>query len=192
MAPRKPQTVPEYRRIAHAFLAGSQYPAGSKVYVIMSTVAPLYRVQGVFASLREAEAVLASAVPRELGWTEAEAAAREIIEADVPETRDFDRVWVLTKDEWTGESFAMSDPVVYPGDRRSSEIESMELVVTYKSGRVRYPMGKQVAAIFITRGATEMFLLPHAMDTFGHEYEAALRGWLDDRTAGPSKPPTAA
>jgi hypothetical protein len=182
MPPRKPQTIPEYRRLAHAFLAGSRYPAGSTVYVIMSILAPLYRVQGVFSGLRETEAVLAAPVPRELGWTEAEAAARQIIEADVPETPDFDRVSILGKDEWTGETLAVSDPG-YPGERRSRDIESMELVINYTKGSVRYAIGKQVAAIFITRGAAEMFLLPHALDTFGHVYEAALRSWIDERTA---------
>jgi hypothetical protein len=184
MAPRVPKSVPEYRRIAHAFLAGSRYPAGSNVYSVMSTVAPLYRIQGVFPSLREAESVLAAPVPPELGWSEAEAAAREIIEATVPETRNLDGVVVITKDEWTGETLGIPDASVYPGEIRSGQIESMELVINSRGGRVRYAIGPQVIAIFVTRGAAEMFLFPHVLDTFGHEYEKALRGWLDERTGG--------
>jgi hypothetical protein len=184
MAPRLPKSVPEYRRIAHAFLAGSRYPAGSTVYAVMSTVAPLYRIQGVFPTYDAAEAVRLAPVPRELGWSDAEAAAREIIEATVPETRNLDGVVVITKDEWTGETLASADAAINPGEMRSAQIESMELVVNYSAGQVRYPIGNQVIAIFVTRGAAEMFLFPHVLDTFGHEYEKALRAWVDERTGG--------
>jgi hypothetical protein len=186
MAPRLPQSVPEYRRIAHAFLAGSRYPAGSTVYAVMSALAPLFRIQGVFPSLREAETVLAAPVPRELGWSDAEAAAREIIEATVPETRNLDGVVVITKDEWTGETLASADAAINPGEMRSAQIESMELVINYGARQARYAIGKQVIAIFVTRGAAEMFLFPHVLDTFGHEYETTLRAWVDKGTGGGS------
>ena len=188
MPPRKPQTVDEYRRIAHAFLAGSRYPTSSTVYAVMSTVPPLYRIQGVYPTVDEAEAVRAQPVPRTLGWSDAEAAAREIIEAVVPDKKDFDRVLMIAKDEWTGETLAYAD-AINPGESRSSEIESMELVVNYGTRQARYPLGRQVIAIFVTRGAAEMFLFPHVLDTFGHEYEAALRTWVDGKM-GPSSGPT--
>jgi hypothetical protein len=186
-APRNPETVPEFRRIAHAFLAGSQYPPGTTVYLVMSTVAPMHRIRGVFGELRIAEQVLQDSVPRELRWTADEAKNRVIITAVVPgDSAEFNRVLIICKDEWTGESFATSDPIVRPGDRRSDQIERMELVVTYASGPVRYAIPKHAAAVFITRGAAEMFLLPHSLDTFGHEYERTLRGWLDGNSASGS------
>src|SRR5439155_12708510 len=43
---KTPESVHEYLRIAHAFMAGSRFAPGSTVFVVASTQAPLYRVQG--------------------------------------------------------------------------------------------------------------------------------------------------
>ena len=176
-APRKPETIPEFRRLAHAFLGGSRFASGSTVYVVMSTTAPLYRVQGIYETQAEAESVISHHVDPRLGWAKAEEDGRAVYDVTVPHLPFSNDVLVITKDEWTGEQCALPTPPIRSADDRPPfrEIESMELRINWSGRTTTYAIPATSIAVFITRGAAEMFLYPHYADTYGHEYAETLR-----------------
>ena len=178
---KTPESVHEYLRIAHAFMAGSRFAPGSTVFVVASTQAPLYRVQGVFANVSEADAAADGPVPGPHSpWSREEAASRVVYEVAVPRLWFTNEVDMIEHPSWTEwpcceARFAIRSPNDRP---RFDQITAMELHIHTGDREFVYDVRKETDAIFITRGAAEMFLYPHYAAVFGHEYVERARQLL--------------
>jgi hypothetical protein len=174
---RPPSTIGEYRRIAHAFLVGCKLPAGSKAYVVMSTDPPLYRVQGIYGSLVEADTALKALELPGFAWTKGERDAREIIECVVPNMSDANQLKVRDEGYSTESQIRLPDnqSAVPPGDLTFENIEQVQLNLTVKGTVVTYTFPECTTAIFLTQGAADAFLFSQYHAYFGHDYEVERR-----------------
>ena len=174
---RPPSTIAEYRRIAHAFLVGCKLPAGSKAYVVMSTEPPLYRVQGIYGSLEEADKALKARALPGFAWTPGEKGSREIIECVVPDMSDANKLTVRVEGYTTEANITSPDnqSAVPPDALKFENIEKVQLNITIKGTVVTYTFPGCVTAIFLTQGAADAFLFSQYHAYFGHDYEVERR-----------------
>lgn len=169
---KEPESVQEYLRLAHAFLAGSRFPPGRTVFVVAANVAPLRRVQGIYATADEAETVADGPVDLRLGWSQAERDNRVIYQMVVPDLGYTNDVVMIEHPSWT--EWSRCD--LLDGARpRFDQITEMELRITSGTRTTRYAVSRDADAIFITRGAVELFLSPHHTAVFGRTYAEAAR-----------------
>jgi len=169
---RTPTTIMEFRRLGHAFLAGSKFKKGDVVYVVASTTEPLRRIQETFATLAEAEDAIRRGVQPARGWSPAEARSRVIYQVTVPDADELSQL-VIGDHEYTDLD---GDDVRMFRSKTLGDIASVEVHVTLKTGEceVFRPSGVP-DAIFISRGAYELFVFPAYQSAFGPKYVQALR-----------------
>jgi hypothetical protein len=195
---RVPTTIEEYRRLGHAFLAGSKHPAKDCVWVVASTWPPFHRVQQVCATEAEAEAILAAPVDPRLGWSDAEAERRVIYKVCHEKPKDATATYQRQAlDEIDPTGHGMTEPADLPiiagvsdDGRIFADVASVELRVNWTDGTsTTYGSVVTPDAIFITRGAFEMFALPAYGAAYGVAYIDALREVKYGETVNrPSKP----
>ena len=178
--PTLPTTVDEWLRIAHALRWGA-HVSGTSVYIVMSTVAPLYQIQGITTKLDDAQTLIASEVSRFARWTRDEIANRKIYgPVAVPETSYEDAFMPLGKGWYTGTY--MAEEIIQPSGGLPplpNEVTKVQLRLEWTHDRRPYTgtweFLPETMAIFFTRGAAEMFLYPHDQAFFGYAHEDALR-----------------
>jgi len=181
--PILPTTVNEWLRIAHALRWGAHVSAGS-VYIVMSTVAPLYQIQGVTERLDDAQRLIAGEVSRLARWSRDEIANRKIYgPIALPEAWFDDAFAPIGKPWYTGTQIGEEIPP--PGGGRPpeapkpNEITKLQLRVDWVHDRRPYTstweFSRDTMAIFLTRAAAEMFLYPHDEAFFGYAHEDELR-----------------
>jgi hypothetical protein len=182
LEPIAPRNVDEWLRVAHALRWGSHVDADS-VYIVMSTVPPLYQIQGIRASLQDARALLDQSIADEMNWSTAERDARQIFgPVEVPEL-SFENSFALVGKPWYTGSYFIDDIGIGtgspPGLPKPNEITGCRLTIDWTHGGEPYSrywnLSPDTMAIFLTRGAAEMFLYPHDQAFFGHEHEQELR-----------------
>jgi hypothetical protein len=146
---RKPElTVREMFRLSHAFHGGSRFKEGQEVFVVMSREAPLYRVQGTYATEAEARAALKE---KPKGWSKGELGKRAVFPVDAP-PQQFD---------WNGK---LAPP-------NFGDIEWLQLRVKVKNGPVyRYELPTTTDMITLTPAAYHVFLYRYYLDHFGRRY----------------------
>jgi hypothetical protein len=175
---QEPSTVDEFRRVAHAFLAGSRLEEGSTAFVVASTVG-LRRIQGIYPSVDAAQSAAGDEVDARLGWTREEEHNRVIYPVRVPRSAFPNWVIVMEHPSWTDPVCVAPAPRFRPGTRTFDQIRSAEVRVTWNDDTTTtYELSPDTDAVFITRGAAEMFAYPHYAATFGHAYAEALRDQL--------------
>ena len=178
-----PNTVDEWLRIAHALRWGAHVSSRS-VYIVMSNVAPLYQIQGVTATLEAAQTLIGRDVSSLSRWTRAESAGRQIYGPIALPEAWFDNTFgPIGKPWYTGTQ--LGEEIAPPGGGRPpeppepNEITRCQLRVDWMHDRRPYSgtwdFSPDTMAIFLTRGAAEMFLYPHYEAFFGYAHEEALR-----------------
>ena len=175
---RTPSSIEEYRRIAHAFLVGCRFPAGTKVFVVMSNVAPLYRVQGMYASEAEAHAAVTSHKPRGFTWTSIELESRTIYQCEVPELGNANKICMLDEGSMTESGNADADkaPDQATLDALSlPNVQKIQVAITVHDTVVTYTLPNDTTAIFVTQGAADAFLFSQYYAYFGPEYAVERR-----------------
>jgi hypothetical protein len=181
--PILPTKVDEWLRIAHA-LRWRPLAAKQQVFIVMSTVAPLFQIQGVTAKLEDAQKLIARDVPDFARWTRDEIANRKIYgPIEMSETWFTDVFAPIGKPWYTGTH--LGDEIAPPGGGRPpeppepNEITKVQLRVEWTHDRRPYTstweFSADTMAIFLTRGAAEMFLYPHDEAFFGYAHEDNLR-----------------
>ena len=180
--PILPRTVDEWHRIAHALRWGAHVPAGP-VYVVMSTIPPLYQIQGISTGLTAARELFARDVDSEMHWTGEEVEARQIFgPIELPTLSYENTVSIIGKAWYTGSWLASglgvggTTPSAPP---TPDEITAFRITIDWThdghSYSRRWDLPRETMAVFLTRGAAEMFLYPHSESYFGRSYEDELR-----------------
>jgi hypothetical protein len=207
--PRLPRTADECRRVAHVFFAGA-YEPGKRYYIIASARYPhhVYAVYPAGAerpTVRAAEEdrlvefgpIEASDPP----FSSASDAGEDSEDAeDSEEARVPDEIRVVEHDGGITEPQGGGDDDDRDGDHdderdadkredsrgrpRMSEVKRTELRVEWTRGRTTYwrswRLSRTADAVFLTRGAMEMFFYPHYAAAFGHRYTLELRRSMGD------------
>jgi hypothetical protein len=181
--PRQPETVDEHRRVAHVFFGGA-FAAGEEFDILVSSEPP-HRVFAVRPSSEEAW-------KRPLGARTGVVWLGPIVSPGAPFPSEDDPGRVMRP--------CFHDPATEPevdddgreeddddnnktedrrGAPRVNEITKAELRLEWtQRGRTFYRtwrIRKAFDAIFLTRGAMEMFFYPHYEASFGRTYTQQLR-----------------
>ncbi|HEV8233992.1 MAG TPA: hypothetical protein VGP84_05315 [Gemmatimonadaceae bacterium] len=178
--PALPTTVDEWLRIAHALRWGA-HVSGTSVYIVMSNVAPLYQIQGITTKLEDAQKLIRTEVSRLALWTRDEIDNRKLYgPIAVPET-SYDNAFVPIGKGWYTGSY-LAEEIIQPSGGKPpapNEITKVQMRVEWTHEGRKYTgtweFFPETMAIFLTRGAAEMFLYPHDEAFFGYEHEDALR-----------------
>ena len=178
--PALPTTVGEWLRIAHALRWGA-HVSGTSVYIVMSSVAPLYQIQGITTKLEDAQKLIRTEVSRLALWTRDEIDNRKLYgPIAVPATSYDNAFFPLGKGWYTGSYLA--EEIIQPSGAEPpepNEITKVQMRLEWThQGRPytgTWEFFPETMAIFLTRGAAEMFLYPHDEAFFGYEHEDALR-----------------
>src|SRR5262245_39700384 len=182
LEPITPRNVDEWLRVAHALRWGSHVDADS-AYVVMSTVPPLYQVQGIRETIADARALYDDDIPDEMNWSTEEKSSRQIFgPVEVPAPWFEDAFAPIGKPWYTG-TFAFNSLGIGtgspPGPPLPNELTSCRVTVGWTHEGESYSrywdLSADTMAIFLTRGAAEMFLYPHYQAFFGFEHEQELR-----------------
>lgn len=172
-----PTTTEGWLRAIHAVRNGAP---GTEAWIVAADVPPLYRVQQVVTSRGAAEQVLNTNAPQD--WNPDEMAARVIwgpITCSAVQLMDvFDP---FPHNEWTE---CPTNPTLRSAARSAPmhirEVSDIRLVVSYRGVDKTYTFPEGTDAIFLTRGAREMFLYPQYGAFFGVEYMTALIARIGD------------
>lgn len=172
-----PTTTQGWLRAIHAVRNGTP---SSEAWIVASSIHPLYRVQKVVTSRGEAERLLTTDAPSD--WTSDEAASRTIwgpITCSSFQALDvFDP---LPHNCWTE---SLTAPSLRSTARSAAisirDVSNIRLVVSINGVDQTYAFNEDTDAIFLTRGAREMFLYPQYGAFFGTEYLTALLARIGD------------
>ena len=178
--PTLPTSVDQWLRIAHALRWGA-HVTGRSVYIVMSNVPPLYQIHGVTTKLDDAQKLIASDVSKLARWTSQEIANRKIYgPIDVPDTT-YENAFIPIGKGWYTGSY-MAEEIIQPSSGKPplpNEITKVELRAEWthqgRSYTGTWGFFPETMAIFLTRGAAEMFLYPHDEAFFGYAHEDTLR-----------------
>lgn len=172
-----PTTTEGWLRAIHAVRNGAP---GTEAWIVAANLPPLYRVQAVVTSRGQAEQLLHVDSP--LDWTSEEAAARTIwgpITCSSFQVLDiFDPLphncWTESPTNPTLRSAALEAEV------HIRDVSNIRLVVSIGGEDQTYSFSKDTDAIFLTRGAREMFLYPQYGAFFGIKYMKDLMARIGD------------
>lgn len=172
-----PSTTEGWLRAIHAVRNGAP---GTEAWIVVANVPPLYRVQGVVTSRGLAEQLLNGPPPQD--WATDEASSRVIwgpITCSALHVMDvFDP---LPHNCWTESPTA---PTLRNNARSEAinllDVSNIRLVVSHGGVDTTYTFPDATDAIFLTRGAREMFLYPQYGAFFGIEYMKALMARIGD------------
>ncbi len=168
---RYPSTTEGWLRAIHAVRNGAP---GTEAWIVVADAPPLYRVQAVVTSRAAAEQVLTQQTPQD--WSADEMAGRVIwgpITCSAYQVMDvFDP---LPHNCWTE---SPTSPMLRNSARSQAinllDVSNIRLVVSINGVDKTYTFPNATDAIFLTRGAREMFLYPQYGAFFGTEYMKAL------------------
>lgn len=190
--------------VLHALTFGSPVEPGGHAYVIMSLV-PDYLVQGTFDSQAMAERIMSgkpNAQDRANGWTN-ETIATSLLGWTVEQEEGRDVVHTIVRKSEIGPSFlSLSEiiPTAHPDwtncapaeiakkrrgkqkDVSIRDVTRVRVTITLRKGKgekrartLSATLGPRVDAVFLTRGAHELFVFPAYERAFGTEYVKKLR-----------------
>lgn len=177
-----PTSIEEYRRLANAFLTGSRFPAGTVVYVIASTAGtrPIQDVIWVSSPTANQEVATALENSSPSGFTPGEASARVTYRVTVPAVDRLSKMRVVLHGS-TGSDLAPVLPAgaalaAPPEGASLGDIASAELHITWTNGRgtSAYRLDPRTDAVFLTRGAFELFALTVYQAMYGSDYVAIV------------------
>lgn len=192
VAPSKLPSVELLLRMAHALRFGRRPAAGAEasvqeVYVVASTARP-FRVQAI-GTLQAARDALAD---RPGGWSHDEIDARRIFGPFPPPSAEND-AWKFVGHPWMTDPpkhpHPPHPPHPHPQPSHLSQVSGMSLRVRWKDGSgaardTEFPLDPNTDAVFLTRSAIELFLIPAYFTFYGEWYVKLVRELLDPRSPG--------
>jgi hypothetical protein len=179
---KQPTTIPEFRRLANAFLTGSRYPSGSEVYIVMSTrgLRPINQVIPVDSKDSEAAIDAALKDPSPAGFTDEERGEQVVYRVTVPDVTRLNHI-LVGPHGWSGCRFLKHrhNADAPPEGASLERIKSTSLHITWDNGKTSvYDFPPETDAIGLTRGAAELFALTVYQATYGDDYVRAFRARL--------------
>jgi hypothetical protein len=178
-----PTTVPEFRRLANAFLSGSRFPSGTQVYVVASTrgLRPINKIIPVDSPTAEADVQAALADTAPVGFSNDEERGNQVTyRVTVPDVSRLNQI-LIGPHGATGclrvRRRAGSDPM--PGDAVLGNIASTSLHITWNDDTTTiYDFPPETDAVAFTRGAVELFGFPVYQAIYGDDYVQQLKDSL--------------
>jgi len=187
-----PTTVVEFRHLANAFSTGSQFEAGTSVYVVALTAGSRGVIDVIAVNDPEAQSRVNAALARVLPGDAT--GPRAIYQVAVPLADEEDpscvraSFWDPTQHGhcYLEEMARDASSAAPPASASLNDVASMELRVTWKNdaGTSVYNLRPSVDAITLTQGATETFFLPAYATMFGDAYARRLRDRILSSSGG--------
>jgi hypothetical protein len=170
---RLPNTMDEYRRFGHAFLAGSRFAPNTTVYAVATTVGRR-KIQDLFESESAALTALNYPPPQDAGFSEEEANARVVYQLVVPGPGRLSE-WDPIGHPLTYLFRCSRDSVSPPSGAKLADVVSVQVQVTWANDTTTtYTLPKHCDAVFLTRGAVELFAHPAYSAAYGVDYASGM------------------
>jgi hypothetical protein len=179
----QPTTVPEFRRLANAFLTGSRFPAGTQVYVVASTrgLRPINRIIAADSPTAEDDVAAALADQAPLGFSQEERRNQVTYLVTVPDVNRLNRFFCIPHG-MTGYKHVRHrrDSAAPPAEAVLGQIKSLSLHVTWPDDTTTvYDLPEATDAISLTRGALELFAFSVYEAMYGDDYVQRFKSVMD-------------
>jgi hypothetical protein len=175
----QPTTVPEFRRLANAFLTGSRFPAGMRVYVVASTrgLRPINKIIAVDSPTAERDVAAALAHEAPVGFSAEERAYQVTYLVTVPDVTRLNRILIAPHGA-TGckRVRRRKETARHPDHAVLGNIKSSSLHITWNDDTTTiYDFPPEVDAVAFTRGAVELFGFSVYQAMYGDDYIHQLK-----------------
>lgn len=180
--PRSPLTAAELRRIGQA-LRPECCPLSGSVFVVISRFPPLHRVLGVVASREEGQQLIEHRDRWVIELTADEAAHLTVVgpyQAAEPSGFEILPRPHMFPCEWfpPGPPGGHGHPIDWEALPSITEVSRVRVTLYYgerSDHQVEFTINGPIDALFLTRGAADLFLFPAYQAAYGDEYVAAMR-----------------